>query len=76
MLWLLYAQGKSPWYLLDKRLGGPQNQSGHSGEQKNSQPIPELESLIIQPVAQRYTTELSQLLISVPELKYDIYLQK
>jgi hypothetical protein len=24
----LYAQGKSPWYLLDRRLGGPQSRSG------------------------------------------------
>jgi len=25
---LLYPQGKSPWYPLDRRLGGPQNHSG------------------------------------------------
>jgi len=24
MTWLLYSQGKSPWYPLDRRLGGPQ----------------------------------------------------
>jgi hypothetical protein len=24
---LLYSQGKSPWYPLDRRLGGPQSQS-------------------------------------------------
>jgi len=24
-------QGKSPWYLLDRRLRGPQSQSGHGG---------------------------------------------
>jgi len=29
---------KSPWYPLDRRLGGPQNQSGHGGEE-NSQPL-------------------------------------
>jgi hypothetical protein len=34
----LYPQGKSPWYPLDKRLGGAQNRSGHGGEEKNSQP--------------------------------------
>jgi hypothetical protein len=28
------------------------------GEEKNSQPLPGLENLIIQPVAQRYTAEL------------------
>jgi hypothetical protein len=57
--WPLYSQGKNPWYLLDRRPGGPQNRSGGGGEEKNSQPLPGIESLIIQPVAQRYTTELS-----------------
>jgi hypothetical protein len=33
----LYPQGNSPWYPLDRRLGGPQSQSGHGGEEKNSQ---------------------------------------
>jgi hypothetical protein len=32
---------------------------------KNSQPLPGLEPPIIQPIAQRYTTELSRLLIRV-----------
>jgi hypothetical protein len=32
-----YPQGKSPWYVLDRRLCGPQNRSGCSGEEKNSQ---------------------------------------
>jgi hypothetical protein len=54
----LYPQGKSPWYPLDRELGGPQSQFGHGGEEKNSQPHPALEPPIIQPVAQRYTTEL------------------
>jgi hypothetical protein len=31
-----YPQGKSPWYPLDRRLGGPQSCSGHGGEEKNS----------------------------------------
>jgi hypothetical protein len=30
----LYPQGKSPWYPLDGRLGGPQSRSGHGGEEK------------------------------------------
>jgi hypothetical protein len=30
----LYLQGKSPWYPLDRRLGGPQSQFGHGGEEK------------------------------------------
>jgi hypothetical protein len=46
-------QGKSPWNPLDRRLGGPQSRSGRGGEEKNSQPV-----------AQRYTTELSRLLRS------------
>jgi len=25
----LYLQRKNPWYPLDRRLGGPQSQSGH-----------------------------------------------
>jgi hypothetical protein len=56
----LYPQGKSPWYPLDRRLGRSQSQFGCSGEEKNSQPLWELEPLIIQPIAQHYTTELSQ----------------
>jgi hypothetical protein len=51
-------QGKSPWYPLDRRLGGPQS---WPGEERNSQPLPGLEPPIIQPVPQRYTTELSRL---------------
>jgi hypothetical protein len=55
-------QEKSPWYPLDRRLDGPQSQSGHGGEEKNSQTLLGLKLLIIQPAAQHYTTELSQLL--------------
>jgi hypothetical protein len=32
---LLYPQGKSPWYPLDRRPGGPQSWSGCGGEEKN-----------------------------------------
>jgi len=39
----LYSQGDSLWYPLDRRLDGPQNLSGHGGEEKNSQPLPGLE---------------------------------
>jgi hypothetical protein len=53
----LYPQGKRPWYPLHRRLGGPQSRSGRGGEVKNSHPLPGLESLVIEPVAQRYTTE-------------------
>jgi hypothetical protein len=52
----LYSQGKLHWYPSDRRLGGPQSRSGHSGEEKNSHPLPGLELSIIQPVDQRYTT--------------------
>jgi len=44
-------QGKNPRCPLDRRLGGPQNHAGSGGEEKNSQPLPGLEPLIIQPVA-------------------------
>jgi hypothetical protein len=53
---------KSPWYPLHRRLGGPQRRSGRGGEEKNFQPLPGLEPPIIQPVALRYTTELSWVL--------------
>jgi hypothetical protein len=45
------------------RLDELQIRSGCGGEKKNSQPPPGLELSIIQPVAQRYTTELAQLLM-------------
>jgi hypothetical protein len=67
MPWLLYSQGKSPWYPLDRRLGGPESQSECGGEEKNSQPLLELKPLIIQPIAQRCTTELSRLIVQFYE---------
>jgi hypothetical protein len=36
-------QGKGPWYPLDRRLYGTQSRSGSGGEEKNSQPPPEIE---------------------------------
>jgi hypothetical protein len=60
----LYPQGKSPWYPLDRRLGGPQSWSRRGGEKKNSQTLPALEPPIIQLVALRYTAELTRLLTS------------
>jgi len=36
-------QANSPWYPLDRRLGGPQSHSGRGGEKKNSQPPPGIE---------------------------------
>jgi hypothetical protein len=52
---------KEPCSTLDRRLGGLQSRSGRGSEEKNSQPLPGLEHPIIQPVAQRCTTELSRL---------------
>jgi hypothetical protein len=52
-------QGESPWYPLDRRLGGPQSRCG---EEKNSQSLQGLDPPVIQPVAQRCTTELPRLL--------------
>jgi hypothetical protein len=34
-LQLLYSQGKSPRYPLDREMGGPQSWSGCGGEEKN-----------------------------------------
>jgi hypothetical protein len=39
----LYPRGKSPRYLLDRRLGGPQSRSGRREEE------------VVQTVASRYT---------------------
>jgi len=50
----LYLQGKSPWYQLARRLGGPQSRSGLGGEEKNPQPLPGLEPPIIQPIVNHY----------------------
>jgi hypothetical protein len=60
----LYRQERTPWYPLDRRLGGSQYQSGRGGEEKNSQLLPGIEPPFIQPVAQRYTAELSRLLVA------------
>jgi hypothetical protein len=35
----LYLWGKSPWYLLGRRLGGPQSQSECCGEKKEFLPL-------------------------------------
>jgi hypothetical protein len=51
----LYPQGKSPWYPLDRRMGGSQSRSGRGGEETGSQPLSGLESPIIQLVAHCYT---------------------
>jgi len=48
---LPHPQGKSPWYSLDWRLGGPQIQSGHGGKEKQI-PAPAWDrTLVIKPAA-------------------------
>jgi len=42
---------KEPQHLLERGLGGSQNQSWHSNKEKKSQPLPEIKSPVIQPVA-------------------------
>jgi hypothetical protein len=60
------SPGKEPLVSVGyRRPGGLQSRSGR-GEEKNSQPLPRIESLIIQPAAQRYTTVLSRLHIECP----------
>jgi hypothetical protein len=56
----LYPQGKSPWYPSERRLDKPQSQSGCGGEEKNSQPLLGLKPPIIQPIAQRYISQLTK----------------
>jgi hypothetical protein len=53
----LYTRGKSSRYPLDRRLGGPQSQSGRGGEEKNFQSSPGIETQppIVQPVASHHT---------------------
>jgi hypothetical protein len=58
----LNPSGKEPWYPMDRRLGGLQSRSGRGGEEESSKPLPGLQTSTIQPVAQRYATELSRLL--------------
>jgi len=36
---LLYPQGKSTWYPVDRRLGRTQSWSGHGDDEKNSLPL-------------------------------------
>jgi hypothetical protein len=55
----LHSQGKSPLYPLDRRMGGLQSRSGRGSEEKNFQLMLGLEP----PIIQRYTTELSLLLL-------------
>jgi hypothetical protein len=66
-------QGKSTWYPLDRRPGGPQSRPERGGEEKNSQLLPGLETPIIKPVVHRYTTELSRLLYRAVSIKIMLF---
>jgi hypothetical protein len=50
-------------------ISGPEIRSGRGGEEKNSQPLSGHEPFDIQPVVQRYTTELSQQAAELINLK-------
>jgi hypothetical protein len=39
-----YLQGINPWYILDKRLDGPQSLSGCCGQEENLLPLAEIET--------------------------------
>jgi hypothetical protein len=54
------AAGKEPLVLIGQEAG-----CGRGDEKKNSPPLPGLEPPIIQSVVQRYTTELSLLLMKL-----------
>jgi hypothetical protein len=72
--WSASTPGRFTWYLLDRKLSGSQSRSERCSEEKNSQALPALETpalpppSIMQPVAKRYTTELSRLLQVYTEL--------
>jgi hypothetical protein len=52
----LYPPGRSPRYLLYRRLGGPQSRSGQHGEVKILDPTgTRTPTSVVQPVASRYT---------------------
>jgi hypothetical protein len=45
--WPLYPQGKSPWYPLDRRLGGPQSHFGRGSSQENTRVYPKISGLAV-----------------------------
>jgi hypothetical protein len=64
---------KSPLYPLDRKLGGPQNQSGHCGEEKHV-PMPGIQPLDIQPVAHRDATDTGVIRMECTPLHNDLSL--
>jgi hypothetical protein len=63
----LYTQGKSPWYPLDRSLGGPQSRSGRGGEEKNSQPLPGIE-----PLSSSHCTDWATPATMIPDTKFSL----
>jgi len=59
----LYPQGKSPWYPLDWRMGGPQRRSGLGVEEK----IPT--KLIVAACTVKYTWCQGELFAFNPEIR-------
>jgi hypothetical protein len=57
--WQPYPKEKSPWNPLDRRITGPQIQSGSSGEEKNPYPSWELDTGCPAPSLVTILTELS-----------------
>jgi hypothetical protein len=51
----LYSRGKSPWYPLAKRLGGPRNRSGRREENSCHYRDSNSDLSVVHPVASRYT---------------------
>jgi hypothetical protein len=50
---------------MNRRLGGTQSRSGRGGDENTSQTLQGLKPPIMQSIAQRYTTELSRLVVVV-----------
>jgi hypothetical protein len=73
----LNRQGKSPWYPLDRGIGwGPRAGLDAVVKRKIPSPCRVSNPQIIQPVAQRYTTELSRLFSEKKleaEINFDTY---
>jgi hypothetical protein len=57
----LYPWGKTPWYPLDRRLGGSQSQSGRHGEEKILAP-----NRTRTPTPRSYSSQL----IAIPTVRY------
>jgi hypothetical protein len=66
---------KEPWYPLNRRLGGLQNGSRDSGEEKNLFTVPEFEPRTVQPVAQSIYTDYTTTALFTVRIRIKITLQ-